>query len=142
MSKRLEELKLRLEQAKASDDVIMGILSRMDKVSIPKDPGILHQAIYELKKKDNYNKLLQDFYFDISGITPFSDLLDRVLFRLETANILGTLNPRYAMYELQKEKLAQGFDKFSDDEKALLRNMSQDFSELINNDGGGKFVTT
>jgi len=128
----LDELKLRIEHNISPDDVIMGILSGLDEDTISKDPGIFHQAIYELKKKDAYNELLQEFEFDISGLAPFSDLLDRVLFRLETSNILGTLNPRYAMYELQKEQLKQGFNKFSDEQKELLLKMSQEFASLVN----------
>ncbi|MBC7076645.1 MAG: hypothetical protein H5T98_11410 [Syntrophomonadaceae bacterium] len=132
MATALDELKLRIEHNISPDDVIMGILSGLDEDTISKDPGIFHQAIYELKKKDAYNELLQEFEFDISGLAPFSDLLDRVLFRLETSNILGTLNPRYAMYELQKEQLKQGFNKFSDEQKELLLKMSQEFASLVN----------
>lgn len=132
MSTALEELKLFVDRAIVPDDVIMGILSGLSDNSISKDPGVFHQAIYDLKKKSDYSELLKEFNFDTSGLTPYSDLLDRVLFRLETANILGTLNPRYAMYELQKEQLKQRFEKFPSNKKTLLRQMSKDFTSLIN----------
>ena len=127
----LEELKESLKETMTPDDVVMGILSGLDTNSIPKDPQVLHRAIYDLKESNADNGLLQKFSFDTSGITPFSDLFDRVLFRLETANFLGTLNPRYAVYELKKEQLQKSLDKFSKQEKSVLEQMSRDFQNIL-----------
>ncbi|PKM80491.1 MAG: hypothetical protein CVU89_13135 [Firmicutes bacterium HGW-Firmicutes-14] len=131
---KLEELKKFIDETVTPDDLIIAILSNIKHDYIPKDPGIIHRAIFELKQKEEFNELLDEFSFDTSGILPFSDLLDTVLFRLETSCILGTLNPRYEKYELSKEKKEQLFKRTSEKLSAklpIIAELSGQFEALV-----------
>ncbi|HHY59387.1 MAG TPA: hypothetical protein GX504_02110 [Clostridia bacterium] len=131
MSTVLERLKLSVKKDIIPDDIIMGILAGLQEDLIPKDPAVFHRTIYELRKKEEFREMLEEFYFDTSGITPFSELLDSVLFRLETAGTLATYNPRYEKYQVKRDKVKARLEKFSDPQKALLAQMSQEFQALI-----------
>lgn len=106
------------------DDVIMAILSKLRAISIPKDPAIIHDAIFRLRQKDEFYELLSEFQFDNSGLVPFSEMLDRVLFRLETSSILGTLNPKYEFYDLPETRKAvlldQAYYKFPIENQPII----------------------
>lgn len=131
---KLDELKKLINESVTPDDIIMAILSKMKNDYIPKDPGVIHHAIYELKQKSEFRDLLDDFSFDTSGILPFSDLLDTVLFRLETSCILGTLNPRYEQYELSQEKKEQLLERTSQKftaKKPVIEELSNQFEAII-----------
>lgn len=129
---RIECLKKQFEETLTPDELIMAIFSKVEEKNIKKDPAMIHQAIFELKKRDeNLNKLLEDFIFDKSGITPFSELLDRVLFRLETSCIFGTMNPRYAVYEIKKDLLNETYEKMKPEKKQVIDNLKKDINELI-----------
>lgn len=133
---KVEELKKYFSKTITPDDIIMALLSEMKGNYIPKDPEIIHRAMYELKQEAEYKDLLKEFRFDVSGLTPFSDLLDRVLFRLEAACILGTINPRFKKYELateQKENLAKRISIKFADQKSIISKASDRFEKIINN---------
>ena len=130
----LEKLKADYNNYIRPDDLVKSIILSTDKESIPKDPSIIHQAFYQLKQKGEYKEILKDFIFDLSCLTPFSELLDRVLFRLEISCILKTPNPSYEKYtiDLSEETFERSFNKFSETQKTLIKNMGQSFSGFIN----------
>lgn len=128
---KLEELKNLVQTTVTPDDVVKAILSQVKIERITKDPERIHGAIYALKQK--YNEVFKDFDFDKSGLSPFSDLLDRILFRLETTRVLGTLNPAYLQYELPEERsfLKSSLNKFPQPEKERMISISNEFEELV-----------
>ncbi|MDD3268980.1 MAG: hypothetical protein PHX14_06640 [Syntrophomonadaceae bacterium] len=129
---KIAELKETLSKKQRPDDVIMAILAKTKGDSIIKDPSKIHQSIYELSIKNQvWGKYLDAFYFDISGITPFSDLLDQVLSRLETSSLLATPNPRYEEYHLKKEFLSRSIKKFDSSEQQTLQDMADEFNNLL-----------
>lgn len=97
---RFEQLKKLCQNTITPDHVVMAVLSKLKTSSIPKDPAIIHKGFYHLKLNENYKELTKDFFFNMSGLTPFSELLDEILFKLETASVLSTTNPSYEKYEL------------------------------------------
>lgn len=128
---KIDELRSSLKTTRKPDDVIMAILAITSKDSIDKNPTKIHSAIYELSKQEMWKKYLADFYFDVSGISPYSELLDQVLSRLETSCMLATPNPRYSKYHLEKDYLAKALTKFSEPEKENLTCMAKEFETFI-----------
>jgi len=129
---KLDEFKIAVRRTITSDDVIKAMLSQVNTNHIAKDPERIHSAIYTLKNK--HKRLLAKFEFDSSGLTPFSDSLDRVLFRLETATILGSLNPSYLQYELSddtKQMLKDSLNKFPEKDRKILAKLGQEFEQLV-----------
>lgn len=118
--------------ARCADDVIMAILGGISEPVIPSDPSAMHGALHRLQSDPQFQVLLAEFVFDESALTPFSDLLDRVMFRLE-ASILKVFNPDYAAYDLNtnRELLLAALDKFSDEERAVCANASREFQRLV-----------
>jgi len=130
---KLDELKKAIRETITPDDVIKALLSQMKTNQITKDPEKIHKAIYTLKQK--YGYYFQEFEFDCSGLTPFSDLLDRILFRLETTSNLGTVNPRYLIYELTQDTKQDLKDdslvKFNPEDQKRLTAISWEFEKLV-----------
>jgi hypothetical protein len=129
----LEQLKETLVRTVTADDLIKALLCEVGAETISKDPERIHEAFYMLRQ--DYPKLLSDFHFDTSGLSAFSDLLDRVLFRLETSSVLGTVNPRFSVYELRasmKDELKRTvLPKFSPDTRKVLQEVSHKLEELV-----------
>lgn|GEM_PF-2649770 len=128
---KIDELKTSLRTTRKPDDVIMAILASTSKTKIVKDPTVFHNAIFELSKNESWNGYLEDFFFDVSGISPFSDLLDQVLSRLETSCVLATPNPRYEEYDLQKDYLSISLNKFDASQQDCLKQMANKFEEIL-----------
>lgn len=128
---KITELKESLIKKQKPDDVIKAILAMTSTNRIIKDPSKIHQSVYKLSINSTWSKFLDAFYFDTSGITPFSDLLDQILSRLETSSLLATPNPRYEEYHLQKEFLAQSLNKFNEAEQQALQQMANEFQTIM-----------
>ncbi len=96
MKQSISELRRRLELRITADDILSAVLHASGRHEIPKSNSFLHKTVYKLKGE--YPELFRDFLFDESGISPFSEDLDGVLFRLETSGILAATNPSYSIY--------------------------------------------
>lgn len=127
----IQELKERYLSYISSDTVIAAILFKLNNTKLPKDPGVIHEVIYKLKMNKKYKDLLEDFYFDDSGLTPFSKELDEILFRMELSGILKTLNPHYECYNISgnKDLLESHFKKFGQREQDIICEMSEEFEK-------------
>lgn len=120
--KKLKELR----QEVASEDIIMASFSQMEKDIIPKDHGSIHKAVFKLRETSKYRSFLEDFIFDTSGITPYSKLLEKVINRLETFSVFGTLNPSYEMYQVDKDYLLNAYEKFDSTKQDLISGMGRE----------------
>lgn len=109
------------------DDIVKAILAETTDKKIIKEPAIIHKAFYALVKKTAWKEYLKCFYFNESGISPFSYELDQVLSRLETARILSTPNPSYDSYDLKKEFLEPAVRKFDSRGQEDIRLMAIEF---------------
>lgn len=128
---RFEQLKKLCQNTITPDHVVMAVLSKLKTSSIPKDPAIIHKGFYHLKLNENYKELTKDFFFNMSGLTPFSELLDEILFKLETASVLSTTNPSYEKYELNKLYLDDAFNRFDSKKQETIIEMSKDFEDSL-----------
>ncbi len=132
---KLDELKKAIRETITPDDVIKALFSKIKTNKITKDPGKIHLAVYRLKQRYESEGWFEEFYFDISGLTPFSDLLDRILFRMETSAVLGTINPRYQIYDLpeviKQELRDDSLTKFTQEDQSKLSSISQEFEKLV-----------
>lgn len=82
------------------DDIICALFRASGK-KIPTTQKELHTRIFELKTEDP--DLYKEFTFSNSGTFPYSALLDRVIQRLVTSDILVTPNPDYPIFEISQE---------------------------------------
>lgn len=116
------------------DDVIMTMLSTIKANTLTKDLTKFHRSIFLLKNDADFSELLRDFEFTTKGLSPVSDLLESVLFRLEVASILPTKNPTYEFYDISDTKsiLARNISKFSNVQQSLISRMGERFETLMN----------
>lgn len=79
--------------------------------------------------KESYPDFFSDFVFSRGDIYPYSKELERILFRLQQSNILGTINPSFENYILKKESkkvvLKHLTEKLSSDDRKLLDEMNE-----------------
>ena len=100
--------------------------------TIPKSQDVFQQLFFQMKNK--YSDFFADFIFDESGVTPFSDELDSVLFRLETSTILPALNPSYKDYNITSslKVLEASYEKLKD-QRDIIDSCAKIFSDWIIN---------
>ena len=97
--KSLSELRLKVQSDITIDDVVEAIIYKSEQKKIPKSQAFFQRAFHQLQQK--VPGLFGDLIFDESGLIPYSDELDSVLFRLEASNVLHTLNPAYRNYQIE-----------------------------------------
>jgi len=133
--KTLEQIKEIIKRSCTRDDRILALIFQLkeNKVeNIPKDPKFIHEFFYELKDNSNYGQkyieFLKDFNFDIFGLFPHSEELDKVLFRLEASGLLGTDNPTYENYILaeNEEEYEEAYKKFSTEDQTIIESMAKE----------------
>jgi hypothetical protein len=90
---RKTEMIEELKNSVAPDDVVAGILASLTVEEIPLDVKRIHTAVYKLKQK--YPEMLKPFVFTEKDYYPYSVLLERVLFRLQNADLINTINPDF-----------------------------------------------
>jgi hypothetical protein len=128
--KSILELRNEVQNGITKDDVVEAIIYKSKQTKIPKNDSFLQQAFYCLKKETP--ELFSDFIFDESGVTPFSDELDSVLFRLEASTVLSTLNPNYKNYTIASapDLLQKSYDKLQS-KAAQIDKCAKLFSKLV-----------
>ena len=122
-----------LKDIKTPDDIIAGIICQMKETEISASPLKIHRAFYELKQK--HPDILRPFNFFKGNINHFSKLLERVLFRLEQASLLGTINPTFDYYNIRddtKEKFKKMvLFRFSNEEKDELKTIAKELEKKL-----------
>jgi len=128
--KSLSDLCLEVQSNATIDDVVEAIIFKAEQAKIPKSQAFFQRAFYQLQKEEP--DLFNEFVFDESGLTPFSDELDSVLFRLEASNVLHTLNPAYRNYQIDDsmELLEESYKKLHE-RVAEIDRCALMFSDLI-----------
>jgi hypothetical protein len=96
---KITDLKQKIQSAPTGDDLVQVVLFRSNQRKIPKSQTFMHITFYQLKKMQP--ELFSDFIFNESGITPFSEELDSILFRLEASMTLPIAHPGYQSYNLE-----------------------------------------
>jgi hypothetical protein len=126
---RKTELIEELKKSVASDDVIAGIFGSLTVDEIPLDVKRIHTAIYRLKQK--YPEMLKQFVFTEKDYYPYSVLLERILFRLQNADIINTINPDFKVCiisESSKTYIKRDIiSLFGEEEQNKLKQMSKAF---------------
>lgn len=127
----IEKFKQNLNNTRKPVDVIRVILGYSSEANIFKVPAKIHSAIYTLSRKEEWCEYFKGFYFNTSGITPYSYELDQAIKRLETSCMLSTQNPSYSVYNLERDHLLESLTKFEPSEQIQLQEMSEKFKELL-----------
>ena len=132
--KTIAELREEVQNRRTMDNTVEAIIYKVcntiDKI-IPKSQAFLQKTFFRLKKESP--KLFSGFIFDESGITPFSDELDSVLFRLEASTVFATLNPTYRNYNITEDAidlLKVSYEKLKTERKEIDR-CAEIFCKLI-----------
>jgi hypothetical protein len=129
----IAELRDEIRRKITTDNIVEAIIFKVYKTLediIPKSQAFLQTVFCKLKKK--CPDLFHNFIFDESGISPFSDELDSVLFRLETSAILHTLNPSYKNYTITNSlKLLEDSYKKLESRKEEIDKCAKIFCDLI-----------
>lgn len=128
---KIMEIKERHKRTRTSLDVLKGILKFSGMCSMQKDPIAFQKAIWQLKQEGRFVELLNDFSFDESGINPYSDLLDSLIYRLEISGVFGTINPRNMEYAIKIDYLQGVESKFNDDELSTIKCLSDNFKSIV-----------
>ena len=133
--KSIAELRSEIQSDITKDDLVEAIIFKSGQTRLPKSQAFLQLIFHQLQKDDPV--LFSDFIFDESGITPFSDELDSVLFRLEASNVLHTLNPGYKSYIIEDSicHLEESYNKFLSNTASIDRSAFL-FSEMIRQEAG------
>ncbi|MFW5962462.1 MAG: hypothetical protein ACOCQR_02495 [bacterium] len=133
MNKKIQELKKYIDSKVLPDDIFLAIAFGSQVCQVPSNSSILHASFYELKQKLRFKRLLTDFTFDMSGISPYSKTLEDVLFRLEFSEIIQQipfLGDKYCLntsFVLNDRVLG----KFSESEQQLLTEASKELQDLF-----------
>lgn len=122
-----------------ADDVWIGILYFMKTEGgenrFSTDPEIIHSAIYELRKKDEFKDMLNKFVFDTRGFYPRSQTLENSINHLQLAGLLERTNPRFSFFEI-KDSTNKYFKEdlenlFNEQQKEQLKKMAIEFAKMV-----------
>lgn len=122
-----------------ADDVWVGILyfmkTEMRKGRFCTDPELIHGAIYELRKKEEFKKMLNKFAFDTRGIYPRSRELESSINHLQLAGLLERTNPRFSFFEIKNSTIKYFKEDlenlFSNQQKEQLKNIAIEFAKMV-----------
>lgn len=114
------------------ETVVMAILSQLGESEINKNLSGIHEAFYAFQQDNMLCQYLDDFRFNIMGLTPRSEFLDEILGELEISHILATPNPSYSRYGLDTEYLQIQFNRIGDEDKENIKEMGRKLKGYIN----------
>lgn len=132
MNEALDGLKAFLNETIFPNEIIQLLLVRCDSQYIKKDPAVFYQVIYDLKQRDEFKDLLEEFTFK-NGLNVYSKKLKKVLFQLEMAGVLVYFSPDYKKYEIKHKKInrVQIEKKFDEKQKEKIEKMAEYFEEQM-----------
>lgn len=128
-----EQMVSELRKSVVSDDVIAAIFSFVEAEQIPLDVKRIHSAIFKLKQR--YPGMFKQFVFSRNDYYPYSVLLERVLFRLQNADLINTINPDFKICIISKE--SKDYIKknvlplFEQEDRKKLQKMGEDFEKAV-----------
>jgi len=108
-------------------DLILLILGNLSCQNINRNMIMFQKVFYDLSKK--YPLLEQRFRFNTSGIYPYSEELERAIYRLEWAQALGAVNPSYTSYQVDKKQVEESRQKYSPYEIEEIEQISREFEK-------------
>jgi hypothetical protein len=133
---RKKELSRRLTCTKTSDDKVAVMLSFLKKKEIPLETERIYCSFYKLKEK--YPEFFEEFIFSRNDVYPFSSLLWRILFRLQNAGIISTVNPDFKRCIISDESKAyiqkNILPIFQPEEQQKLKEVAKMFEQLMSNE--------
>jgi hypothetical protein len=129
----IAELRDEIRKNVTTDNIVEAIIYKVYEPlegMILKSQASLQRVFFQIKK--SRPRLFHNFIFDESGITPFSDELDSVFFRLEASAILSVLNPTYKKYSLKDSLgLLEASYKKLESQKEEIDKCAEIFCDLI-----------
>jgi len=134
--RNIADLKKELQEKITPDNIVEAIIFKANETlketkynTIPKHGAFLQTVFHNMKNE--VPDLFSDFIFDESGINPFSNELDSILFRLEASTILPTLNPSYKNYSIINSKILEASYKKLEEKKEKIDKCAEILSEMV-----------
>jgi len=122
-----------LKNTVAPDDVVAAILSHLSKEEIPLNVHKIHSAVFKLKQKNP--EMFEEFIFSTKDYYPYSYLLEQVLFRLQNADLINTLNLGFKKCIVSKESKAyirkDVLPLFGNEDRKKLEKMGKTFEKAV-----------
>jgi len=132
---RKDEIIESIKSYRAMDDPVLYVLALLPGERFTSDTRKLHCGFYKLKKE--YPDFFEDILFDTNGLFPYSEDIEQVFFRFGVSGVLGRLPPFYNAYEFtektKKAVLEHFSDKFSEQEKEILKEMGKKLENMLFN---------
>lgn len=132
-AERREKIIRGLKNITAPDDVVASILSFLSVEKIPLDVKRIHSIFSELKKK--FPEFFEEFVFSENDYYPYSGLLERVLFRLQNADLINTVNPDFKVCIISNESKdhikKNILTLFKGEDQEKLHQMGEIFEEAL-----------
>ena len=111
-------------------DIVAGMLSYVSNEKFTGNPKQIHETIYKLRRRF---KILKAFPFSKYDVYPFSRELEKVLFSLQRARIIGMENPDFEKFVIKKqgrEYITQNILKrFTNEEKKTLKKIGKELGK-------------
>jgi len=135
----LEKVKKGNNKTLSENDVVLAVLINM----LGEDDRMIHNTIYlhlafhKLKKdpkyEGKYERFLEDFTFDESGISPFSQNLEQVVFRLGMEKKMNILCPWFNKYTISGKRriLEKIYKKIPHKDIKLIEEMAREAKSII-----------
>ena len=125
MTESLEKFMEDFNNARTLGEIILGILSQIDKERITNNPDFWHPMFLELSTISTLSQI-KELKFDLSPIVPWCDELDQTFFRLEMSNLLPfDLHTCEYLIGMTKEIQNKSFEKFNDEAKKELQTLAK-----------------
>lgn len=112
-------------------DVIAGMLAYVNASNFTGHPKCIHETVYKLRKRF---PVFKAFAFSTNDIYPFSRKLEKVLFTLQRARIIGMENPDFEKFVIKENGKKYINDvvlkKFTPTEQKELRKAGKQFGTM------------
>jgi len=132
-SKEKKAITGKLKSTVTPDDLIASMLSFLTVDRIPLNSNKIHSAVFRLKQKNP--EMFKDFVFATKDYYPYSALLERVLFRLQNADLINTINPDFKECIIGKrsKRYIQShiLPLFGDEKKGKIKELGESFQRDI-----------
>lgn len=126
-----------IREKRSSKDILKAILAFTESDCFDGTPRKIQSAIYNLKK--NYQGVFEDIDFNLNQLYPYSEKLERMIFRLKHSMVINVDNPEYRKYRIsgpvKMEMKKEAEEKYDNETLETIKKMSRDFESQTKLDG-------
>lgn len=127
-----KELIQKIKSYRCVNDAVLYTLALLPNEKFPCSYSKIHTSFHRLREE--YPDLFSDLFFDTNGHVPYSEKLDEIFFFFGVSGILEwTYLPAVYIFNKKTKKAALDHlsDKFSEDEKKILSEVSKRLQDVL-----------